>query len=131
MTVTGYSSLCFTGLVADKPRAIDVATCNDELNGCEGKTKRYHYREYAKDRRYLNRRDDMEIPTEERALVEYMLYPDEMDEGALIWALQTYIELKHKDLNLLYKVADYFHLPRETVDYWIKEAEEEDDMSMG
>lgn len=51
-------------------------------------------------------------------------------EGPLIESLQTYL-YRNKDLSKLREVTDFYNLPMSTLDYWIKEAEEETDMSMG
>lgn len=64
-------------------------------------------------------------PTKERAIVEAIQYLDYCDEGELIIALQNYME-QQKDLELLYRVAEFFKLKKETLDYWLQEAREED-----
>ena len=80
---------------------------------------------------YLNEMEKgVYVPTSERAIIDCMVWQDEnRDEGFLIEALQTYQE-KHK-VSDLYECADNYLVPHEVVDYWWKEAEEEDDMSMG
>jgi len=64
------------------------------------------------------------LPTPERAIVESIIYLDYCDEGELILAIQMYIDWK-KNIDLLYEVAEFFKLKKETLDYWIKEARDE------
>lgn len=71
------------------------------------------------------------LPSAERSLVDTITFLDyNYIEGPLIESLQNYIR-KHGDLSELRKVADFYKLPQETLDYWINEALEETDMSMG
>ena len=71
------------------------------------------------------------LPSAERALVDTIAFLDRnYIEGPLIESLQTYLE-EHEDLSELRKVADFYKLPQETLDYWIKEAQDETDMSWG
>lgn len=71
------------------------------------------------------------VPTAEKALVDTIAFLDDnYIEGALIESLQNYLA-KHDDLSKLYEVADHYNVSRDKVDYWINEAIEEGDMSMG
>lgn len=63
-------------------------------------------------------------PSKERALVENILHLDWIDEGLLIEALQTYLD-QFYDEEKLYRVAAYFGLDKDTLNYWIKEAKED------
>ncbi len=72
------------------------------------------------------------IPTRERAIVDYIKLLEEYgDEGILIESLQSYLYNFSKDLPKLYEVADFFQLSRDSLDYWLEEARNESDMSMG
>jgi hypothetical protein len=66
-------------------------------------------------------------PSKERALVEFIMYSKAADEGILIEALQNYL-LWFRNDEKLYKCADHFNVPRETIDYWIREAEEDEEV---
>lgn len=66
-------------------------------------------------------------PTKERAIVEYILNEKWCDEGILIEALKSYLEFFRNDEEL-YEVADFFGLKREVLDYWITEAENDEDV---
>ncbi len=71
------------------------------------------------------------LPTAERALVDTIAFLDNnYIEGPLIESLQTYVN-EHDDLSELYKVARYYKVSKNDIDYWIREAREEGDMSMG
>ena len=89
-----------------------------------------HY--HLHDRKYLIRvKPRLYLPTPERAIIDCMVWQDEnRDEGFLIEALQTYQYQGHK-VSDLYECADHYLVPHEVVNYWWKEAEEEDDISMG
>lgn len=64
-------------------------------------------------------------PTKERALVEYIYLVDKLEEGILIEGLKTYAFQKDGDYSGLYKMLDKIDVSKETLDYWIKEAEED------
>ena len=66
-------------------------------------------------------------PSKERAIVENIAHLDWIDEGILIEALQSYL-LWFRNDEKLYKCADHFNVPRETIDYWIREAEEDEEV---
>lgn len=66
-------------------------------------------------------------PTKERAIVEYILNEKWCDEGLLIEALKSYISFFWNEKEL-YKVADFFGLKRDVLDYWIKEAKEDEEV---
>lgn len=71
------------------------------------------------------------LPTAERALVDTIHFlKQNYIEGPLIESLQNYLA-KHEDLSELYAVAEHYSVSRDEIDYWINEALEEDDMSMG
>lgn len=53
------------------------------------------------------------------------------NEGLLIEMLQNYTEQENDDLTKLYEVGEYYNVSKEDIDYWVKEAKEETDMSMG
>lgn len=82
-------------------------------------------------REVFDRENRLYLPTAERALVDTIAFLDKnYIEGPLIESLQNYLD-KHQDLSKLYSVADHYKVPRDKIDYWINEAREETDMSMG
>lgn len=60
-------------------------------------------------------------PTKERAIVDYIRNEKWCDEGILIEALKSYLMWFRNDEEL-YKVADFFNVSRDVIDYWINEA---------
>lgn len=66
-------------------------------------------------------------PSKERALVECIKCEKWCDEGVLIEAMKNYL-WAFKDMDKLYEVADHFKVPRSKIDYWVKEAEEDEDL---
>lgn len=90
----------------------------------------YHFDDDA----HLKKIDDelnVYLPTPDRCLIDAVKFVEKSyDEGVFIEAMQNYLR-KHKDLSELYAVADHYNVPKADVDYWIAEALEESDMSMG
>ena len=67
------------------------------------------------------------IPTKERAIVDYLRNEKHCDEGILIEALKTYL-LWFKNLDELYRVCEHFDVSRDLIDYWIYEAEHDEEI---
>ena len=128
--LTGQSALAANGLIAGYFIFV-IQTDIKNLNGVSLGNIVFEYYHLWDMNNYLNEREKgVYVPTPERAIIDCMVWQDEnRDEGFLIEALQTYQE-KHK-VSDLYECADHYLVPHEVVDYWWKEAEEEDDMSMG
>lgn len=114
---------------------LDLATDTKELDGIRLPMCRYIYYPDLDRVHYLvpsKSNPDLLIPTKERAIVDYIKLQEEYgDEGILIESIQSYLRDYEEDLPKLYEVADFFRLPREQLDYWLNEAREETDMSMG
>lgn len=114
---------------------LDLASDRKELNGFKFPMCRYLYYPDLDRIHYLTPSKDnpnLLIPTRERAIVDYIKLEEEYgDEGILIESLQSYLRDYEEDLPKLYEVADFFKLPRKELDYWLNEAREESDMSMG
>lgn len=132
MMYTGRTALVYSGLIQASDRVKDVATSNKNLDWCRAGRTRYIFNQTLDDNTYTKLVDNgVHTPIPERALIEWIINDHIIDEGTFIWAMQNYLNSSDKNLPLLYEVANHFGVSRETVDYWIKEAEEEDDMSMG
>ena len=133
--LVGEPSLVYNGLmyggIGTEPLAIYIN--EKDLDGVhigDVFLEYYHFsdgtycREFDKD-------NSIWLPSAERALVDTMHFLQyNYIEGPLIESLQNYLS-KHDDLAELYAVADHYNVPRSEVDYWINEAREESDMSMG
>ena len=76
--------------------------------------------------------DNIYVPSAERAIVDTIHFLDmNYNEGSLIEALQNYSRRVNRDFTKLYEAGEHYGVTKETIDYWIKEADEESDMSMG
>ena len=132
MIYTGNTALVYAGLIQESTAIKDISSWRTKVDGCVAPGVRYLYNPNFDDKRYLRRLPDNSMtPIAERALVEYIQNEKHRDEFTIIWALQNYLNSEHKNMSLLYEVADHFNLSREIVDYWVKEAIEENDISMG
>lgn len=74
----------------------------------------------------------MLIPSKERALVDMISQSQFFNEGSLIEGLQEYLRFENNP-SKLYEMGerlslgiDFFDATKEKIDYWIKEAEEDD-----
>lgn len=128
--IVGQCSLVDNGLMYG-PCTLDVLSRYKEIdhtNYGDICIEYYHFRDG-----YFCREIDSEhnvwLPSPERAIVDTITFLDKnYIEGPLIESLQNYLR-KNPDLTELRKVADFYKLPQETLNYWIREAEEWD-MSM-
>lgn len=128
--VVGDTALAFNGLMWGNS-CMYLQTFFERLNNiqlCDIKLQYYHFDDDA----YLVRHNDnVYLPTAERAIVDTIKYIEvNYNEGSLIESLQTYIS-HNSSFTKLYEVADHYGVPRSDVDYWLNEAREESDMSMG
>lgn len=130
--IVGESALANNGLIYWS-NCLKLWTPYETLDGVKyigGVLEYYH----LIDDKYLTVVDsdlNLYIPTQEKSIIDVILHLDEYYiEGLLIEALQNYIA-QHDDLLTLYNVANYYGLSAKELDYWINEAINEDDMSMG
>lgn len=62
-------------------------------------------------------------PTRERALVENIKFNlVNVDEGAFVESMLSYVKYYSEDLDKLKEVAEFFQVPYNKVEYWIEEA---------
>lgn len=130
--VVGNSAIARNGLAYDM-YPISIYTNCRPLNGIHVDNlvyEAYHFNDL-----YLCKeiKPNVFLPTPEKAIFDAIVWlPENMNEGTLIEALQTYQEwYGNSGKQKLYEVADHYGVPYEFIDYWWKEAEEESDMSMG
>lgn len=62
------------------------------------------------------------LPTQERALIEYMMFSDYFSEEFLLEGIQTYEDVRDGDISKLREVAEQMYLREDIFEYWIKEA---------
>lgn len=129
--IVGSNALAANGLVSGYNIHI-VQTRYKEMNKVPMRDIVFEFYHLWDSENYLTEiSPNLYLPTSERAIIDCIVWQKEnMDEGFLIEALQTYQYNGHK-VEDLYECADHYLVPHEVVDYWWKEAEEEDDMSMG
>lgn len=66
------------------------------------------------------------LPSRERAIVECIKWLDYVDEGVLIEALKDYLDYFWD--SRIYDVGNHFDVNKETLDYWFKEAREDEEI---
>ena len=122
-------ALARNGLVYDNPEFLVVFTTYKELDNFNAGIAAFVYNSVIDCEHYVKpvvNNPKLLIPTKERAIVESIIFFDSCDEGLLIEALKNYL-YSNPDLTELYTVADFFKLERSKLDYWIKEAIEDED----
>lgn len=123
----GASALHYAGLALPNGKCIDLMTQEELLDNCSLSYVTYYYYENIDYEYKLHPSKEnplVLIPSKERALVEYIKNEKWCDEGTLIEAMKTYLMWFRNDKEL-HEVADHFSLDWSTVEYWIKEAEED------
>ena len=127
----GYSAAGFNRL-AYRPEALEIYTQYSELDNL-------NVRGFVLCHYHLNDNDYVECigdkiykPTREKCIIDTIIFLDKnYNEGLLIEMLQNYSEQENRNFEKLYEVGVHYNVTKETIDYWIKEADEETDMSMG
>lgn len=132
--IVGHAALTRTGLIHGTT-AFDFYTPYPGLHLVRypGNIMLTHYN--FTDSEYLTVFDEdrhIYLPTKERAIVDGMAWcKQSYSEGELIEAVQNYDYANNGDFAEVYKVAEHYNVDRSIVDYWIDEARNESDMSMG
>lgn len=63
------------------------------------------------------------LPSAERAIVDSIAHLEyNLIEGAIIEAIQGYVELYGEGRDKLYEVCEHYNVDKDKVDYWFKEA---------
>ena len=123
-TLCGVCALAYNGLITYSVDHYDFMTAHKEIDGANLLYLSYYYSDTIDDTNFT-RVDSNDpfilVPTKERAIVEYIKNEKWCDEGILIEALKSYLMWFRNDEEL-YKVAEHFKVPKETIDYWINEA---------
>lgn len=130
--ICGLCALARNGLTTHDPTVLDLFTNYPELDGISASIVKYYYKSSVDTEHYVSPMDTnplLLLPTPERAIVEYIQNEKWCDEGVLIEALKTY-EFRDDicDLPLLYKVAEFFGLPKAELGYWIQEARDDEEV---
>ena len=123
-------ALTRNGLLTYPVTHIDVLTTRETWDGLQLAGISYYYKQNIDYKNYVTPSCTNPLilkPTRERAIVEYILMENWCDEGVLIEALKSYMSYK-SNFPELYKVADFYGLPTQTLDYWLKEAREDEEV---
>lgn len=130
--ICGQCAIARNGLTTQNYIHLDVYTTFRELDKLSLAVLTFHYKEKIDKEHYLRpmiTNPNLLLPIPERAIVEYILDEELCDEGTLIEALKTYLGIPHRcSLELLYEVADFFGLQKDTLDDWILEAETDEEV---
>ena len=128
--ICGNCALSRNGLTTTSPVHLDLFTDIEEHDNLNVTIITYHYNPNIDWKYQLTAQDInplLKLPSPERAIIEYILFIDKLEEGNLIEAIDTYM-MRNKDLTSLYETANYFNLPKSTLDYWIKETIEDEEI---
>ena len=128
----GQCALARNGLTTQNSVILDVFTEHSELDGLDLHVMVYYYNPSIDYEHWVTPSPTnplLLLPSPERAIVEYVKNEKWCDEGTLIEALKTY-ELRKTitNLPLLYEVAEFFKVPKETIDYWLNEARTDEEV---
>ena len=129
--LAGACALCRAGLISHNIHDITVFTEKEWLDGVRVSTMGFIYTPKIDYLKYTHNRPEnpcIIIPDKERAIAEYIHNEKYCDEGYLIEALQSYlweVEKGRGSLEKLISVGEEFGVKKETMEYWIKEAEED------
>lgn len=131
--IVGQRSLVDNGLMYG-PCTLDVLACDKCIDGIRLADVVLEYNHFV-DGYFCTEIDSQNrvwLPTAERALVDTIMFiNNNYIEGPLIESLQTYLGWHSDgDLSELHKVANFYKLPQDTLDYWIREARESGSMSI-
>lgn len=132
--ICGQCALARCGLINSNWIHLDLWTRYKELDGIDSAIIKYFYNpaiDYTYEVFPEQSNPNLLLPSKERAIVEYIMCEKWRDEGILIEALQAYVRDYGNHLAQLFVVAEFFSLSEEELDYWLNEAREESDMSMG
>ena len=128
IVLVGEHALARCGLTTLHSEIIQAGTLFEGIDGIYNPIAMWYQTPYAKmdfDTKPSPVHPNVLEPTKERALVEYIYLVDKLEEGILIEGLKTYAFQKDGDYSGLYKMLDKIDVSKETLDYWIKDAEED------
>ena len=118
------SALVYDGLTRLQGTAIDLLTARPELHGRGIGRVIFHFMEGYDRSNFLSEipgTDGVMCPTQERALIDYLRYPEIQDEETLLQAFLDYVKT-HGKLDELYEVGAFYSVGRELIDEVIVES---------
>jgi len=124
--ICGDRALEESGLLYYNPGArLDIFTKYKELDNLYLSVVSYHYNpniDYTNFVKPLKSNNNLLVSSIERAIIECIKFIDTVSEGSLIEALKDY-QLRYKNYDKLYPMADFYQVSKEDLDHWIYEAE--------
>lgn len=128
--VAGECALQRVGLTSQLSNQIQAWTLYTDISELKSPIVAWYFNPFAKkefDTKPSIESPNILEPTQERALIEYIMFKDYFDEGILIEGLKSYM-FQHQDIvTPLYDEAIKFSVPKDIVDYWLQEAREDYD----
>jgi len=128
--ICGYSSASINFL-AFASETMEVYTRYSELDNIQiGDLIFCHY--HLSDEKFLiNLGNNVYTYTKEKCIIDTIMFLDKnYNEGLLIEMLQNYAIQEKRNFNKLYEIGEYYKIKKDRINYWIKEADGETDMSM-
>lgn len=124
--ICGDRALEESGLLYYNPGArLDIFTKYKELDNLYLSVVSYHYNpniDYTNFVKPLKSNNNLLVPSMERAIIECIKFINTVSEGSLIEALKNY-QLRYKNYDKLYIMADFYQVSKEDLDHWLYEAE--------
>lgn len=128
--LVGEHALCRSGLTSLRNDTLQLSTLYTGITGIWNPYVMWYFNPFADKYMYTtpsSAHRNILVPTAERALVEYIMLKEYFNEGILIEGLKNYLWRTDGELSSLYTVAEDFKLRKELIDFWVKEALEEND----
>jgi len=125
VVICGNCSLARNGLTYYSGKHLDLFTKYRGLNNLNLAVITYYYNpniDYTNFVKPLKSNNNLLVPSMERAIIECIKFIDTVSEGSLIEALKNY-QLRYKNYDKLYPMADFYQVSKEDLDHWIYEAE--------
>lgn len=128
--LAGACALSRRGLTTITPAFLQLYTNDVKFDGFSFGVGMYIYKpnlDYLNYVTPMSTNKNLLLPSRERAIVEYLLLEKWCDEGTLIEALKTY-QLLVDDYTELYRVAEFYGLSADKLEYWMYEAETDEEV---
>lgn len=127
--LVGASAFAHVGLTTALSSVLQCSTLTTGIDGLRCPIVMWYFNPFA-NRFYEDTRPShvnplIKIPSQERAILEFILLMDKLEEGIFIEGMQTYAFQHNNDYSKIYELAPKYYIRKELIDYWIKEAEED------
>lgn len=127
--LVGTSAFAHVGLTTALSSVLQCSTLTTGIDGLLCPIVMWYFNPFAnkyfEDTRPSHVNPLIKIPSQERAIVEFILLAEKLEEGILIEGIQTYAFQHDGNYDPIYALAPKYGIRKELVDYWIKEAEED------